>query len=534
MRLSIISIALAIVVNLITLSVVTGFQNEIRQKITGFNAPLYISKFGSTSIYEADPIYKTKNIQDYIKNLEGVAGINLVSFKPVLLQSAKFIDTLKLIKGQDSLIQRQEISGLIMKGVDEDYDWKFIKNQLKQGRLPKYDKSSISNEILVSEKICANLNYKLADEILCFYVKNQPVSRRYKIVGIFNTGLEEYDKKILFCDLREVQRMNDYGISSSIEVDDTLQNLDALLLKAQINGSKTKLLFDWGKGPDIYSGFYLRELKDTTIRLIVFEMDYANNETIALDTCYLKLSVDKPTLAKELKCEINGFLNKIEINANTFKLESKNNSLIIESVAGNGDFKNYIAGYEIKLHEWKNLENLKEKIKKNIEMLPDSRGQLLQVSSILDNESELFAWLSFLDLNVLIIVILMLIIGVINVGSTMLVIIVVRTNLIGILKSMGAKNWSIRKIFLFQAGFLISKGLFYGNIIGLTLCLLQTTFGLISLDPAVYYIDKVPVEITFWNWLLINLITFFVCIFSLIIPSFVITRISPSKAIRFN
>jgi lipoprotein-releasing system permease protein len=167
-------------------------------------------------------------------------------------------------------------------------------------------------------------------------------------------------------------------------------------------------------------------------------------------------------------------------------------------------------------------------------MRPDKNGQLLQVSSVEDNESDLFAWLSFLDINVLIIIILMLIIGIINVGSAMLVIIVVRTNLIGILKAMGAKNWSIRKIFLYQAAYLITKGLFYGNLIGLSLCWLQSTFAIISLNPEIYYIEKVPIELTFISWLIINLITFFVCIVSLILPSFVVTRISPTKAIRFN
>jgi lipoprotein-releasing system permease protein len=169
-----------------------------------------------------------------------------------------------------------------------------------------------------------------------------------------------------------------------------------------------------------------------------------------------------------------------------------------------------------------------------IEMRPDKNGQLLQVSSVEDNETDLFAWLSFLDINVLIIIILMLIIGIINVGSAMLVIIVVRTNLIGILKAMGATNWSIRKIFLYQAAYLIIKGLFYGNLIGISLCWLQSTFGIISLDPEIYYIEKVPIELTFFSWLIINVITFFVCIVSLILPSFVVTRISPTKAIRFN
>jgi lipoprotein-releasing system permease protein len=116
----------------------------------------------------------------------------------------------------------------------------------------------------------------------------------------------------------------------------------------------------------------------------------------------------------------------------------------------------------------------------------------------------------------------------------MLVIIVVRTNLIGILKAMGAQNWSIRKIFLYQAAYLIVKGLFYGNVIGLSLCWIQNTFSLISLDPTIYYIDKVPIELTILNWLLINVITFCVCIVSLILPSYVVTSISPTKAIRFN
>jgi lipoprotein-releasing system permease protein len=169
-----------------------------------------------------------------------------------------------------------------------------------------------------------------------------------------------------------------------------------------------------------------------------------------------------------------------------------------------------------------------------LEMRPDSEGQLIQVKSILDNESDLFAWLSFLDFNVYIIIILMLVIGVINVGSAMLVIIVLRTNLIGILKAMGATNWSIRKIFLYQAAYLICKGLFYGNLIGISLCWLQSAFGIIALNPTIYYIDKVPMELTIFNWMAINLITFFVCIASLIIPSYVVTSISPTKAINFN
>ena len=174
-----------------------------------------------------------------------------------------------------------------------------------------------------------------------------------------------------------------------------------------------------------------------------------------------------------------------------------------------------------------------KKLKQELEDLES--GSIFKKLNIVNFlEGDLFAWLSFLDYNVMIILFLMLIIGIINVGSAMLVLIVMRTNFIGILKAMGATNWSIRKVFLFQASYLILKGLMYGNIIGVSLCIIQAQFGLFSLDPTVYYLDKVPVELTLFNWLGINLITFFVCITSLLLPSYVVTRISPSKAIRFN
>jgi lipoprotein-releasing system permease protein len=278
----------------------------------------------------------------------------------------------------------------------------------------------------------------------------------------------------------------------------------------------------------------LKQLRDTTIRLILHDMNYKTNKSIPIDTSFLIINVENPLLCIDLLKTKDGTLKINEVNDYEYSLASKQGRILVKSIPGKGNYENYIAGYEIEVEGWKNIEQVKQKLKEMIEMRPDKNGQLLQVSSVEDNETDLFAWLSFLDINVLIIIILMLIIGIINVGSAMLVIIVVRTNLIGILKAMGAKNWSIRKIFLYQAAYLIAKGLFYGNLIGLSLCWLQSTFGIISLDPEIYYIEKVPIELTFFSWLFINVITFFVCIVSLILPSFVVTRISPTKAIRFN
>ena len=533
-RISVISISLAIVVNLITVAIVTGFQNEIRTKITSFNAPLFISKAGTVGFYDCEPICKNGFNRNDIAKIEGLAAINNVSYKPALLQSDKFQDKIKLASGKDSLISRQEIAGIIMKGVEQNYNWDFIKSNLTQGRIPNFKASKVSNEILISEKICQQLNFKLNEEIAAFYVKNQPVQRRYKIVGIFKTGLEEYDKKILFCDLREVQKMNDYGISSSIEIADTLSTNGSLIVKASISGSMENLQFDWGNGRDMYSGFYLNTIKDTSIRLIVYQMDYNLNTAKALDTAYLKIKTTRNFPATTLLKNEDRTLQKTVINANLIELTDGTTKVKIESKEGFGNYQDFIAGMEVHISNWKDLEKVEEALKSKLEMHPTSQGELLQVSSILENEGDLFAWLSFLDYNVMIILFLMLIIGIINVGSAMLVLIVMRTNFIGMLKAMGATNWSIRKVFLYQASYLILKGLLYGNIIGVSLCLIQAQFGLFSLDPAVYYLDKVPVELTLFNWLGINLLTFFVCLTSLLLPSYVVTRISPSKAIRFN
>lgn len=485
-------------------------------------------------MYECEPIHKNQTVIEPLKSIDGINSIVPVCYKPALLQSNKFEDTLQLTSGSDSIVQKQEISGVVMKGVNDEYDWTFIKSYLVSGRLPHVESKTVSNEILISSRIANNLNYHLNEDAAAFYVKDKPIMKRYKVVGIYNTGLEEYDKKMIFCDIREVQKMSDFGVSSEIIMEDTLTKSGAVTVKASISGKANDLIFDWGKGSDIYSGFYLNELKDTTIRLIVSKMDYARNVSTPLDTSYLKIKCKGVIKTLNLKKDSFQELIRDETAENSYNLTADNTKIHVTSLSGNGDFSNYIAGYEVQVNDWNQLEEIKSELKNKVEMLPTKDGELLQIQSILDTESDMFAWLSFLDYNVIIIICLMLIIGIINVGSAMLVLIVVRTNFIGILKAMGTTNWSIRKVFLYQAAYLILKGLFYGNLIGLTLCWVQIQFGVLSLDATVYYLDKVPVELTILNWFLINFITFFVCLISLIIPSYVVTRISPTKAIRFN
>jgi lipoprotein-releasing system permease protein len=128
----------------------------------------------------------------------------------------------------------------------------------------------------------------------------------------------------------------------------------------------------------------------------------------------------------------------------------------------------------------------------------------------------------------------MILIGIINMGSALLVMILVKTNFIGLLKALGANDWTIRKIFLYQASFLILKGMLWGNGIGIVFCLLQQKFKFLSLNPEVYYLDAVPIHMSLGSILLLNVGTLVVCLAALIIPSYVITRIAPAKSIKFN
>jgi lipoprotein-releasing system permease protein len=147
---------------------------------------------------------------------------------------------------------------------------------------------------------------------------------------------------------------------------------------------------------------------------------------------------------------------------------------------------------------------------------------------------QIFDWLGLQDMNVIIILTLMIVVAAINMISTLLILILERTNMIGILKALGAKNASIRKIFLYTSANLIGKGLLWGNIFAIGLCLLQQKFGIIKLQQDQYYLSTVPIHLTFLSIVLLDAGTLIVCFLMLIIPSYIITKISPVKAIRFS
>lgn len=146
----------------------------------------------------------------------------------------------------------------------------------------------------------------------------------------------------------------------------------------------------------------------------------------------------------------------------------------------------------------------------------------------------IFEWLKLFDFNIVVILIIMIVVATINMVVALLVLILERTQMIGILKAVGANNWSIRKIFLYNAGYLILRGLLFGNLIGIGVLLIQKYFGVIKLNPENYYVTQAPVAIDLPYIIALNLGTVLVCLLVLLIPSYIITKISPVKAIRFD
>ncbi len=186
-----------------------------------------------------------------------------------------------------------------------------------------------------------------------------------------------------------------------------------------------------------------------------------------------------------------------------------------------------IGGFEILIDDFDELEKFANIIYREI-------GYDLDAKTIKETNPQIFEWLGLQDMNVVVILVLMVLVAGITMISTLLILILERTNMIGILKALGSKDISIRKIFLYNASYIIGKGLLWGNIIGIGLCLLQDYFQLITLNQESYYVSYVPVNLGLQSMLILNAGTFLVCLIMLLIPSLIITRISPVKAIRFS
>jgi lipoprotein-releasing system permease protein len=212
-------------------------------------------------------------------------------------------------------------------------------------------------------------------------------------------------------------------------------------------------------------------------------------------------------------------------------LEDFDNSFVIGDIGHIQKLNNWsgdqVTGFEVLIDDFDRLDEIGDRIYHSI-------GYDLDARTIKQLYPQMFDWLDLQDMNVIIILVLMVLVSAITMISTLLILILERTNMIGVLKALGSRNWSVRKIFLYNAAYLIGVGLFWGNVFGLALCLVQKYFGIMKLPQESYYVSVVPINLEVLPILALNMGTLLLCVVMLIIPSYIITRITPARAIRYS
>lgn len=200
----------------------------------------------------------------------------------------------------------------------------------------------------------------------------------------------------------------------------------------------------------------------------------------------------------------------------------------------NGWNNDQVTGAEIIVNDFNKVNDVEDILVSKVNRTTDSYGETYSSETIQESNPQIFSWLDLLDLNVWIILALMLCVAGFTMISGLLIIILERTNMIGVLKALGAKNKTIRKTFLWFAVFIIGKGMIIGNVIGLGLVIIQNVTGMVTLDPSTYYVKTVPIEINIPLIVLLNIATLLISVFVLIAPSFLISRIHPAKSMRYE
>ena len=383
-KIAISAIAIGMVMMIVSVATGIGLQQKIREKVSAFNGHIVISNYDNNqSEVTLVPISTKQSFYPNFTSVPGISHIQAIATKAGIIRTETAFE------------------GIVLKGVGKDYKWNNIKEYLVYGKLPDFSKE-VNQDVVISQFLANRLNLKVGDSFNTFFIKEEqnklPLSRRFRITGIFNSGFQEFDATYIIGDIRHLQRIN----------------------------------------------------------------KWSNDEVGAFEV----------------------FVN---------------------------DFDN---------------------IKETGEQVYEQTSSTLDTKTIIEKYSYIFEWLQLFDFNILVILVVMILVATINMVVALLVLILERTQMIGILKALGADNWSVRKIFLYNAFYLIVRGLFWGNLIGISLLLIQQHFGIIKLNPENYYVNQAPVYLNFGYILVLNLLTITICFLVLLIPSYIITKLSPVKAIR--
>jgi len=471
-------VGLGIAVMLLATSIVTGFQEEIRNKVIGFGSHIQITNFGNSNNELKKRLLVQQQFYPALDNLSEVASINQFALKEGIIETP------------------ENIQGIIAKGVTHDYDWSFLQEKMVKGSLLDLSETEASSNLLISSFLAGRLGLELGDKMPIYFqnAKNKMSQRNFTVSGIYNTGLKEMDEEFVFIDLKKIKELNQWGLEAYSVFESC--NGKEVSVRAIGKGGDGEYRYTWSADSTLQGpGPHDLNLRKGDVNYVIVS---DRSQTIP-DTAFF-------TVPKDFSCESNDGL---------------------KTWTSGGSAKYYTGGFEVQLRSFDDLDRMDQIIYENIDYN-------FKTTTIKQHLPEIFNWLEMLDLNTVIIVVLMVVISIINMTSALLIMIMERTQTVGLLKALGGSSWFIQKIFLTNAAYIIGIGLAGGNLFGLGLAYIQKNSGIIKLDPDNYYVSEVPVMIDFSTILGLNVLTLSICIITMVLPSLAVNQIAPSRALRFD
>lgn len=390
-RIATCSVAIGLAVMILTMAVVMGFKRDILHNISGFTSHVQVTHIRSANSLESTPIERSDSVEMMLRSVAGFHSMNIYALKGGIIKTD------------------EGVAGIALKGVDSEYDLGFFSKALTEGSLPRISDSVRYKDILLPKVVAERLDLSVGDRVEMLFVESDaaPHRDRFKVCGLFSTGMDEMDKEFAITDIRNVQRL---------------------------------------------SG-----LED-----------------------------------------------------------------------------NFISGYEIRTEDFSKVEEFTDIINMMLLFNGGEAAANLTAISVDQLYSVIFNWLKTHNINALVIIIIMITVALFNMISALLILVLERTRMVGVLKALGMSNNSLQRIFLYRATFLVGRGMIWGNVIGITICLLQKWLHILKLDSSGYLVSEVPISLDLWWIVCLNIGVLAIIILLLTLPARIVSSVKPETTMRYE
>lgn len=468
-------VAVGVALIILSLAIVQGFQRDVRELVVGFGAHLRVVAADQGRAQGTDRVAWSDVDTAALRAVPGVRHVQAFAQRPAILETA------------------EEVEGVIVKGLGSDADPNFLERALREGRLPAFDGFEDRMEVLVSAIHARELGL-VPDQrvrLLLADARGEIRPRVFTVVGVYETGLQEFDAEFVFCALHHLQVLSGWGITARMRVSDAVvyDVPGVRYVEVSSTGGRAPLRHIWtgvdwkGNGPHPLVG-------KGEARVVVTD----GGETLP-DTAWISWDVEKG--------------GQPEVRH-----------------AG-GSSAGYVGGFELRVEDYAGLWTVSDSV---FFAVPYD----LDVRSVVDDHPEMFQWLSMLDLNVELIIGLMVLIAILNMASALLLLMLERTRSIGLLKALGMPDGPLMAVFVRLAVRILLRGLAWGNGLGFGLALLQQFTGLVKLDAASYYLATVPIALDVGRIAMVEMGILLVCAMAMFIPARYISRLDPVESLRFD